>query len=132
MIAIFFCFPWVVSKNREELKRTNSMGQTGFCENLRKSAVSCGFLRKSAPPKCCNYQEKRKSAKICENQRKTANLTHLSLLVCRFYFPLKKGLLPCERTVLWTYRGLFRASGLCCFFLLCRCALVYSEKSSCP
>ena len=58
---------------REELKGTNLMGQTGFCETLRfpavfcgflrnsvvscgflrNSAVSCGFLRRSAPPKCC-------------------------------------------------------------------------------
>ena len=50
------------------------MGQTGFCENLRFSAKICGFLRFSAPPKCCNSQEKRKSAKISENLRKTANL----------------------------------------------------------
>ena len=65
------------------------MGQTGFCENLRFSAVSakiCGFLRKSAPPKCYKSQEERKSAKISENLRKTANLApfvpfSLSLLI---------------------------------------------------
>ena len=41
-----------------------------FCGFLRVSC--CGFLRKSAPPKCCNSQEKRKSAK---NQRKSAKKT---------------------------------------------------------
>ena len=56
------------------------MGQTGFCKNLRFPA------RKSAPPKCCNSQEKRKSAKISENLRKTANSARfvpfsLSLLI---------------------------------------------------
>ena len=55
------------------------MGSTGFCRILR-------FLRKPAPPKCCNSQEKRKSAKISENLRKTANSApfvpfSLSLLV---------------------------------------------------
>ena len=84
-------------------KRDKLNGTNGFlrksavsCGFLRKSAVSCGFLRKSAPPKCCNSQEKRKSAKICENQRKTANLAHLSLLVCPFYFPLM---------VIWGFGG---------------------------
>ena len=49
--------------------------------------VSCGFLRQSAPPKCCNSQQtQRKSAKISENLRKTANLApfvpfSLSLLI---------------------------------------------------
>ena len=65
------------------------MGQTGFCENLRspaKSAVSCENLRKSAPPKCYNSQERRKSAKISENLRNTANSARfvpfsLSLLI---------------------------------------------------
>ena len=77
--------------HRAELKGDKLNGTNGFlqksavfCGFLRKSAVSCGFLRKSAPPKCCNSQEKRKSAKICENQRKTANFAHLSLLVCPF------------------------------------------------
>ena len=32
----------------------------------KKSAVSWSFLRKSAPPKCCKFLEKRKSAKINE------------------------------------------------------------------
>ena len=39
---------------RAELKGTNKMGQTAFCKNLRFPAKFCGFLRKSAPPKCCN------------------------------------------------------------------------------
>ena len=30
---------------REELKGTNSMGQPGFCKNLRVSAVFCESLR---------------------------------------------------------------------------------------
>ena len=57
----------------------NSKGQTEW--NKRVSAKICGFLsfsakirgflRKSAPPKCFPFQEK---AKICKNQRKTANL----------------------------------------------------------
>ena len=41
----------------------------GFLQN---SAVSCGFLRKSVPPKRCNSQEERKSAKIRDNQRISA------------------------------------------------------------
>ena len=55
------------------------MGQMGFlpakiCGLLRFSAKICGFLQKSALPKCCDSQEKRKSAKNSENLRKTANL----------------------------------------------------------
>ena len=72
------------SENREELK-----GQTKwdkwvsaiFCGFLRKSVASCGFLRKSAPPKCCNFQKKRKSAKLSENLR---SRLRLSRLVCPF------------------------------------------------
>ena len=57
-----------------------------ICGFLRVSAKICGFLRKSEPPKCCNPEEKRKSAKISENLRKTANSAlfvpfSLSLLV---------------------------------------------------
>ena len=52
----------------------------GFCGFLQQFAVSCGFLRKSALPKCCNFQGKRKSAKTSENLRKTANLAP-SLLI---------------------------------------------------
>ena len=62
----------------EERKGTNSMGQTGFCENLRFPAVFCKNLR----PRNAVIPKK------SENQRKTANLAHLSLLVCPFYFPL--------------------------------------------
>ena len=47
------------------------MGQTGFCEIPRFSANICGFLPKSAPPKCCNSQEE---AKISQHQRKSADL----------------------------------------------------------
>ena len=52
------------------------MGQTGLCKFcgflrfVRKSAVSSGFLRISAPPKCCTSQEKRRPATISENRRK--------------------------------------------------------------
>ena len=38
-----------------------SIWDNGF---LRKAAVSCGFLRKSVPWKCCKFLENRKSAKI--------------------------------------------------------------------
>ena len=58
-----------------------------FCENLRFPAVFCESLRPRnavIPRKSENLQ---KSAKISE---KTANLAHLSLLVCPFYFPLIK------------------------------------------
>ena len=64
-------------------------------------AVSCGFLRTSAPPKCSNSQEKRKSAKICEKLRIWLCLSHL---VCLFYFPLK--LLPKHQikiSVIWVF-----------------------------
>ena len=55
------------------------MGQTGSCENLRFPAVFCENLR-------CTSQEKRKSAKINGDLRKTANLApfvpfSLSLLI---------------------------------------------------
>ena len=60
---------------------------------LRKSVVSCGFLWKSAPPKCCNFQERRKSAKIRENLRrkKLRIWLRLSLLVCPFQFLPSRG-----------------------------------------
>ena len=47
------------------------MGQMGFCENLQVSAVFCDNLRfrNAVIPR-----KKRTSAKISENQRKSANL----------------------------------------------------------
>ena len=71
------------SKDRAELKGTTYMGQSGlkrgFCENLQ---FPSGFLRKTAPQKCCNSQEKWKSATISENLRKKCKFGS----VCRFYF----------------------------------------------
>ena len=69
--------------------RVGREGQTK--RDKQVSAKFCGFLRKSAknaPPKCCNSQNQRKLAKICE---KTANAApfvpfHLSLLI-----PLDRG-----------------------------------------
>ena len=52
------------------------MGQTGFCAKLRFSAKICAFLRKSALPRCCNFREKRKSAR-----KKLRIWLRLSLLV---------------------------------------------------
>ena len=55
------------------------MGETGFCENLRFSAVSCENLRFPAVfcanlrlPNPLIYRASRKSAKICKNLRKCA------------------------------------------------------------
>ena len=75
--------------NREELKGTNQMGQTGFCENLRFPAVSCENLRFPAvfcenlhlrsaviPRKSKNLQ---KSAKICEKTANSARFVPFSL-----------------------------------------------------
>ena len=47
------------------------MGATGFCKNLRKAAVSCGFLRKSATPKSLDLQSE---PKISENLQKSAKM----------------------------------------------------------
>ena len=66
----------------------------GLAENLLFPAVFCENLR---PRNAVISQEKRKSAKICENQRKTANFAHLSLLVCPFHFPLKNNGQPLTR-----------------------------------
>ena len=57
---------------RSAPKGRQQMGETGFCKNLRFSAVPCGFLRKSATPKSLIYRASRKSAKICKNLRKCA------------------------------------------------------------
>ena len=69
------------------------MGQTGFCENLRSPVKICGFLQKSAPPKCYNSQEKRKSAKISENLRKTANSARFVPFSLSLLIPLERRLL---------------------------------------
>ena len=52
-----------------------------------KERTGCGFVRKSALPKCCDFQEIK--AKFCKNQRKSAkncefNWVGLSHLVCPF------------------------------------------------
>ena len=69
------------------IKRDKLNGTNGF---LRKSALSCSFLRKSAPPKCCHSQEKRKSAKISENLRKTANSARFVPFSLSLLIPLEK------------------------------------------
>ena len=79
------------SSSRAELKGTNYMGQTGFCENLRFPAVFCENLRFPAvfcenlrlrnavvPRKSKNLQ---KSAKVSEKLRIRLGLSHL---VCPF------------------------------------------------
>ena len=59
-------------KSRAELKVTDLRWHSPICGFLRKSSVSCGFLRFLVPSKCWNFQEKvwiwenlRFSAKIC-------------------------------------------------------------------
>ena len=70
------------------------MGETGFCKNLRFSAVSCENLRFPAVfcanlrlPNLLIYRASRKSAKICKNLRKCAFRVRflpfaVSLLAC--------------------------------------------------
>ena len=60
-------------------KGRQQMGETGFCKNLRFSAVSCENLRFPAVfcanlrlPNPLIYRASRKSAKICKNLRKCA------------------------------------------------------------
>ena len=67
------------SKVRAALKGTNLRGQTQICGFLRGPAVFCGFMRKSAVfcenlrfPNALFSKKRRESAKISENQRKTA------------------------------------------------------------
>ena len=54
-----------------------------FCGFLQNSAISCRFLRKAAPPKCCKSakisKNQRKSVKICENLRMLAPFVPFSL-----------------------------------------------------
>ena len=64
---------------RSAPKGRQQMGETGFCENLRFSAVSCENLRFPAVfcanqrlPNPLIYRASRKSAKICKNLRKCA------------------------------------------------------------
>ena len=62
---------------RSAPKGRQQMGETGFCKNLRFSAVSCEILRFPAVfcanlrlPNPLIYRASRKSAKICKNLRK--------------------------------------------------------------
>ena len=64
---------------RAALKGTNLRGQTPICGFLRVPAIFCGFLRKSAVfcenprfPNALFSRKRRESAKISENQRKSA------------------------------------------------------------
>ena len=64
---------------RSAPKGRQQMGETGFCKNLRFSAVSCENLRFPAVfcanlrlPNLLIYRASRKSAKICKNLRKCA------------------------------------------------------------
>ena len=66
-------------KFRSAPQGRQQMGETGFCENLRFSAVSCNNLRFPAVscgflrlPNPLIYRAGRKSAKICKNLRKCA------------------------------------------------------------
>ena len=65
--------------SRSAPKGRQQMGETGFCKNLRFSAVSCENLRFPAVfcanlrlPNPLIYRASRKSAKICKNLRKCA------------------------------------------------------------
>ena len=65
--------------NRSAPKGRQQMRETGFCKNLRFSAVSCENLRFPAVfcanlrlPNPLIYRASRKSAKICKNLRKCA------------------------------------------------------------
>ena len=68
-------------------KRDKPNGTKGF---LQKSAVSCGFLR--FPAVFCENLRLRNAVipRKSENLQKSANLAHLSLLVCPSYFPLRE------------------------------------------
>ena len=64
---------------RRAPKGGQQMGESGFCKNLRFSAVSCENLRFPAVfcanlrlPNPLIYRASRKSAKICKNLRKCA------------------------------------------------------------
>ena len=73
---VFWLFSSLV---RSAPRGRQQMGETGFCENLRFSAVSCENLRFPAVfcanlrlPNPLIYRASRKSAKICKNLRKCA------------------------------------------------------------
>ena len=81
------------------------MGQTDFCRILRFPAKICGFLQKSAPPKCCNSQE-------IKNLLKSAKRLRISLRLCfigerqRKTTKKKQGFLaPVEPLNPWKIRG---------------------------
>ena len=70
------------------------MGETGFCKNLRFSAVSCENLRFPVVfyanlrlPNPLIYRASRKSAKICENVRSGSGF---SLLLSPFWRALRR------------------------------------------
>ena len=70
---------WGAKPSRSAPKGRQQMGETGFCKNLRFSAVSCENLRFPAVfcanlrlPNPLIYRASRKSAKICQNLRKCA------------------------------------------------------------
>ena len=81
--------------SRSAPKGRQQMGETGFCKNLRFSAVSCANLRFPAVF-CANlrlsnpliYRSSRKSAKICENVRSGSGF---SLLLSPFWRALTQG-----------------------------------------
>ena len=71
--------PEIWTPYRSAPKGRQQMGETGFCKNLRVSAVSSENLR--FPAVCCAnlrlpnpliYRASRKSAKICKNLRRCA------------------------------------------------------------
>ena len=100
--SAYLCGSWQGSQNALKggqsrvptILGRNSKGQTkwrsaGFCKNLRFPAVFCENLR--FPAVFCENLRPRNAVipRKSENLRKTANLAHLSLLVCPFYFPQK-------------------------------------------
>ena len=89
------------------------MGETGFCKNLRFSAVSCENLRFPAVfcanlrlPSPLIYRASRKSAKICKNLRKCPfRVRFLPFAVSLLARPDKKWVsTPCLRTLTLNHR----------------------------
>ena len=77
------------SLSRSARKGRQQMGETGFCKNLRFSAVSCENLRFPAVfcanlqlPNPLIYRVSRESAKICKNLRKCAFRVRFSPFCC--------------------------------------------------
>ena len=96
---------------RSAPKGRQQMGETGFCKNLRFSAVSCENLRFPAVfcanlrlPNPLIYRASRKSAKICENVRSGSGF---SLLLSPFWRALTKKKI--EKTILGATLGIPRA-----------------------